>query len=68
MGTNGVRSGLQARRDAILDELAAVAEAMADPDRCGDREAYERLIAELEQVCRLLIDATDVRADVALVG
>lgn len=68
MVTDGSRSGLQRRRDAILDELAAVAEAMADPQRCGDQAAYERLIDELEQVCRLLVDATEVAAGRVLVS
>lgn len=48
---------LEARRDAALDALAEVAEAMADPDRPGDPEAYARLIDEVETVCRLLVHA-----------
>jgi len=68
MVTEGSRSALERRRDAILDELAAVAEAMADPERSGDQAAYERLIGELEQVCRLLVDATDVAAGRVLIG
>lgn len=49
------RERLEAQRDATLDALAAVAEAMADPDQPGDHEAYARLIDELETVCGQLV-------------
>lgn len=67
MVADSSRSVLKQRRDAILDELAAVVEVMADPERGGDRAAYERLIDELEQVCRLLVDAADLGVERVLV-
>lgn len=58
------RKRLEARRDAALDALAEVAQAMADPDRPdrpGDRAEYDRLIEEVETVCRLLVAASPDR-------
>ena len=54
------RRRLEVRRDAALDALAEVAQAMADPDRPGDRAQYDRLIEEVELVCRLLAAETTV--------
>lgn len=46
---------LELQRDATLDALAEVAEAMADPEQPGDHRAYARLIEELETVCGQLV-------------
>lgn len=55
------RRQLEVRRDAALDALAEVSQAMADPDRPGDRAEYDRLIEEVEVVCRLLVAASPHR-------